>query len=290
MKKPLRVAPLLQRKVETGEVGLEIESGISAIIGGGQPLAESTRSFFEPRFGSDFINVRVPKDSYGGRLAEALQAKAFTVGSDIIFGAGQFTPETPAGKHLLAHELVHVVQQGRHQYAPQQTRRVSKATDSDMLGEETAVEEAAVEDIVSPDLTKRYCPPASLTIQRQPVAPPGKPPPKPLTRAEEIRLSFTSPGEIEPNMNPPMISLYNFAINQPKLKKEHLAALKTIALLIKLFPGAKAGLRVEGHADSTGDDIKINQPLSENRAAVVQKILAGAAQIDLFHCGELCPV
>src|SRR5215510_12576621 len=55
MKKPLRVAPLLQRKVETGEVGLEIESGISAIIGGGQPLAESTRSFFEPRFGSVFF-------------------------------------------------------------------------------------------------------------------------------------------------------------------------------------------------------------------------------------------
>src|SRR5215471_15882040 len=79
MKKPLRVAPLLQRKVETGEVGLEIESGISAIIGGGQPLAESTRSFFEPRFGSDFSNVRVPKDSYGGRLAEALQAKTYSL-------------------------------------------------------------------------------------------------------------------------------------------------------------------------------------------------------------------
>jgi outer membrane protein OmpA-like peptidoglycan-associated protein len=282
VKKPLRIAPLLQRKVE--EVGPEIESGISTIDGGGQPLAESTRSFFEPRFGSDFSSVRVHKDRYGGRLAEALQAKAFTVGSEIIFGAGQFTPETPVGKHLLAHELVHVVQQGRHQYAPQQTSGVSRATDPDTLDEETAVE-----DIVSPNLTKTYCPPASLTIQRQPVSPPGKRPPKPLTRAEEIRRSFTSPGEILPTMNPPMISLYNFAINQPTLKKEHLAALKTIALLIKLFPGAKAGLRVEGHADSTGDDVKINEPLSENRAATAQKVLEGA-QIDVFHCGELCPI
>jgi outer membrane protein OmpA-like peptidoglycan-associated protein len=287
MKKPLWIAPLLHRKDK--EVGPEIESGISAIEGSGQPLAESTRSFFEPRFGSDFSNVRVHKDSYGGRLAEALQAKAFTVGSDIIFGAGQFTPETPAGKHLLAHELVHVVQQGRHQYAPQQTSGVSRATDSDMLDEEAAVEETAAEDIVSPHLTKRYCPRPSLTIQRQPPSPPGKRPPKPLTRAEEIRLSFTSPGEIATTMNPPMISLYNFAINQPTLKKEHLAALKTIALLIKLFPGAKAGLRVEGHADSTGDDIKINEPLSENRAAAAQKVLEGA-QIDVFHCGELCPI
>src|SRR5262249_39799184 len=133
MKEPLRIAPLLQRK----EVGPEIESGISAIEGSGQPLAESTRSFFEARFGSDFSNVRMHKDSYGGRLAEALQAKAFTVGSEIIFGAGQFTPETSAGKHLLAHELV---QQGRHQYAPQQTSGVSRATDPDMLDEEAAVE------------------------------------------------------------------------------------------------------------------------------------------------------
>src|SRR5262249_1051563 len=157
------------------------------------------------------------------------------------------TPETTAGKILLAHELVHVAQQGRHQYAPQQTSGFSRATDPDMLDEETAVK-----DIVSPHLARKYCPPPSLTIQRQPVSPPGKPPPKRLTRAQEIRLSFTSPGEIAPTMNPPMISLYNFAINQPTLKKEHLAALKTIALLIKLFPGAKAGLRVEGHADSTG--------------------------------------
>jgi len=141
MKKPLQVAPLLQRKVETGEVGLEIGSGISAIEGSGQPLAKSTRSSFEPRFGSDFSNVRMHKDSYGGGQAEALQAKASTVGSDIIVGTGRLTPETPAGKHLLAHELVHVVQQGRHQYAPQQTSRVRRATDSDMLDEEAAVED-----------------------------------------------------------------------------------------------------------------------------------------------------
>jgi outer membrane protein OmpA-like peptidoglycan-associated protein len=284
MKKPLQVAPLLQRKVETREFGLESESGISA-IGGGQRLAESTRSFFEPRFGSDLSNVRMHKDSYGGGRAEALQAKTSTVGSDIIFGTGQFTPESPAGKHLPAHEPVHAVQQGRHQYAPQPISRVRTATESDMLDAEPAVE-----DVVSPDVTKRYGLLPSFTVQRQPVSPPGKPPPKPLTRAEEIRLSFTSPGEIAATMNPPMISLYNFAINQPTLKKEHLAALKTIALLIKLFPGAKAGIRVEGHADSTGDDIKINQPLSENRAAVAQKILEGAAQINVFHCGELCPV
>src|SRR5262249_56670879 len=99
--------------------------------------------------------------------------------------------------------------------------------------------------VVSVDFQNRYSLLPSSTVQRQPLPPPGKPPPKPLTRAEEIRLSFTSKGEVATTINPPMISLYNFAINQPTLKKEHLAALKTIALLIKLFPGAKAGLMVE---------------------------------------------
>ena len=91
MKKPLRIAPLLQRKVETGEVGPEIESGISAINGGTQPLAELTRSFFEPRFGSDFSNLRMDKDSYDGGLPEHCSKGLHRLG-DIIPGAGQLTP------------------------------------------------------------------------------------------------------------------------------------------------------------------------------------------------------
>jgi len=100
------------------EVTPDFESRIHALKGGGQPLPKSIRAFFEPRFGYDFSQVRVHTDSEGAKLAKTLSAKAFTVGQDIVFGAGQYSPQTSVGKKLLAHELTHVVQQT---YAPQGT-------------------------------------------------------------------------------------------------------------------------------------------------------------------------
>ena len=99
-------------------------------------------------------------------------------------------------------------------------------------------------------------------IQRAP-----DPPPPSMTRAEEIRRSFTSPGEITfASPNPPTLSLYNFAIGQPTLKKEHLAALKAIPILFKRFSLRQVtASSAAGHADSTDED-RVNDPLSVNRA------------------------
>jgi hypothetical protein len=66
----------------------------------------------ELRFGFDFSQVRVHTDAQAAESARAVNALAYTVGSDIVFGAGQYAPGTAAGKRLLAHELTHVVQQG----------------------------------------------------------------------------------------------------------------------------------------------------------------------------------
>jgi len=88
-----------------------IESGIQSIRGGGRQLAESTRSFFEPRFGADFSGVKVHTDATANHLARSIKAKAFTVGRDVVFGSGQYSPDSSRGKQLLAHELTHVVQQ-----------------------------------------------------------------------------------------------------------------------------------------------------------------------------------
>jgi hypothetical protein len=87
------------------------ESAVEAVAGG-QPLPASVARTFESRFGYDFGNVRVHTDAIAARAAQAARARAFTRGSDIVFGAGAFAPETPDGGALLAHELVHVVQQG----------------------------------------------------------------------------------------------------------------------------------------------------------------------------------
>ncbi len=91
-------------------VGPEIESGIQSLRGGGQPLPAPTRVFFEPRFG-DLSAVRVHDNVDAATAAHSVRARAFTLGSDVVFAAGAYTPQTPQGRRLLAHELTHVVQQ-----------------------------------------------------------------------------------------------------------------------------------------------------------------------------------
>ena len=105
----------LQRRENPGHASQTtpaINSQIAALRGGGQPLPPSLRAFFEPRFGTDFSQVRVRTDYQTAEAARSIQARAFTIGRDIAFGAGHFAPETLEGKRLLAHELTHVVQQG----------------------------------------------------------------------------------------------------------------------------------------------------------------------------------
>ena len=84
----------------------------------GQPLDAATRAFMEPRFGHDFSNVRVHTDGRAGESARAVNALAYTVGRNVVFGMGQHQQGTMEGKKLLAHELTHVVQQGLSESVP----------------------------------------------------------------------------------------------------------------------------------------------------------------------------
>ncbi|MEO5577203.1 MAG: DUF4157 domain-containing protein [Gaiellaceae bacterium] len=77
----------------------------------GRPLDPSTRRAMEARFGYDFARVRVHDDARAAAGAARLDAAAFTVGEDVVFGAGRYAPASHAGHHLLAHELAHVAQQ-----------------------------------------------------------------------------------------------------------------------------------------------------------------------------------
>jgi Domain of unknown function (DUF4157) len=87
------------------------QSRIDARRGSGRPLPASAQRFFEPRLGSGLGNVRVHSDPEAQTMARSVNARAFTYGSDIYFGAGQYKPDTAAGQHLMAHELTHTVQQ-----------------------------------------------------------------------------------------------------------------------------------------------------------------------------------
>ncbi len=77
----------------------------------GQPLDATTRGFMEQRFGYDFSQVKIHTDDKAITSARAVNASAFTLGKNVVFGSAQFSPNTRSGQHLLAHELTHVVQQ-----------------------------------------------------------------------------------------------------------------------------------------------------------------------------------
>ncbi len=104
----------LQRNAaESGASGVDgrVASEILALHGGGSPLPKTPLAFFESRFGYDFTKVRIHSDSHAARLAQSVNARAFTLGQDIVFGSGEYSTETGNGTQLLAHELVHVMQQ-----------------------------------------------------------------------------------------------------------------------------------------------------------------------------------
>lgn len=117
----------IQRDVSSVDAGASRVDGasgrtIQAARSGGRPLPDSTRSFFEPRFGTDFSNVRVHTGPRADRAARSVNASAFTLGSDVVFRSGAYQPASRSGRQLLAHELTHVVQQGEG--APQIQRKL----------------------------------------------------------------------------------------------------------------------------------------------------------------------
>lgn len=105
----------LRRKALTADAGGIVSQGLATQIqtmrSGGQPLSPVAQQFFGSRMGQDFSQVRIHTGARAGGAAQALQARAFTLGSDIFFNRSEYAPDTATGRRLLAHELTHVVQQ-----------------------------------------------------------------------------------------------------------------------------------------------------------------------------------
>jgi Domain of unknown function (DUF4157) len=105
-KKPAQPAPASPSSAPPAHA--EVDGALSTL---GRPLDPSTRRAMEARFGYDFSNVRVHDDARASETAAEIDAAAFTVGEDVVFGIGRYDPSSPVGRQLLAHELAHVVQQ-----------------------------------------------------------------------------------------------------------------------------------------------------------------------------------
>lgn len=106
------------------------DEGLMSAMGLGAPLPEQTRRTFEASLDADLSGVRVHTGEASASAAGQLGAAAFATGQDIHFGAGRYQPDSPAGKHLLAHEVAHTVQQGSGSAATQCKDEVSQPGDA----------------------------------------------------------------------------------------------------------------------------------------------------------------
>ncbi|MBP9188387.1 MAG: DUF4157 domain-containing protein, partial [Chitinophagales bacterium] len=119
----------IMRKAEAGNSGMSVStsfaSSLNASEGVGSPLPQGTKSFMENAFSTDFSEVRIHTGSKASEMSRGINAKAFTYGSDIFFGEGQYNPGSGEGKHLLGHELTHVVQQNKNAIQPPSIQRIT---------------------------------------------------------------------------------------------------------------------------------------------------------------------
>ncbi|MGH9817972.1 MAG: DUF4157 domain-containing protein, partial [Candidatus Acidiferrales bacterium] len=115
-KTPRARAPQQHKSASPTSVFAGVESVLQA---SGQPLDPKLRTQMQQRFAHDFSKVRVHTDRRAASSAHALNARAYAVGKHLVFDSGEYQPASAAGLRLLAHELVHVAQQGTLPYRPQ---------------------------------------------------------------------------------------------------------------------------------------------------------------------------
>jgi hypothetical protein len=166
-----------------GQSNYEMEAR-RGVAGAGRPLEASTKEFMGSRFGHDFSNVRVHTDSAAARAASRLEARAFTTGHQIAFGATEYAPQRAGGQHLLAHELAHVVQNDR---GGRPTQGVSRPGDQ----AEVAADRAVAGLFLGKDGVGDAVKGSGVAVARQPTAAPLAPTTAPLpSQGESVVAGF----------------------------------------------------------------------------------------------------
>jgi len=135
-----RIGKALFKRKEGGTETSDDPQEIQARLSDGQPLSGETTTRMGAAFGHDFSSVRVHTDAGAAGLSEKLNARAFTIGSDIAFGAGEYQPGTMIGDALIAHELAHVAQQGGTAAAVNPKGEVSESESLEEEADDLAVD------------------------------------------------------------------------------------------------------------------------------------------------------
>lgn len=135
--------PVQAKLNDSGTVNEGIESDLKSSKGGGSGMDKNTKQEMESGFGANFSSVNIHTDSKAVQMSEELGAQAFTHGNDVYFNKGKYNPESKEGKHLLAHELTHTIQQ---------TGGVQKAGKI----QKSSIENTEYENLEAPRFQKEY--------------------------------------------------------------------------------------------------------------------------------------
>ena len=225
--------------------------------GAGQPLDAAARDFLEPRFGHDFSHVRVHADARAAASARAVGAQAYTVGRNVVFGAGQYAPGTAQGRRLLAHELTHVVQQAGGHAAAQGELAVGAPGDA---AEREADEIARQVVGASPRVVAG---PARVQPLLQRACGPALGPPAP---------------DCMPDTSEPPGEVFYFDVNCDTLKPASAAYLSGAFTTTLTALPAGSTLKVHGFASEEGPE-PFNRDLSCHRANRVASVVRASAPI-----------
>lgn len=164
---------VLSRKAASPGAAISVPSLVGSVLSSpGRPLDPATRSSMESKFGQDLGNVRIHTDSRAAESARAVNAHAYTVGQNIVFDHGKYDPVSAGGRHLLAHELTHTVQQAGLQRSPAVPLQVSPEYSSLEI-EADRVANAVSSGFAAPSIHKGDLPVLSRTTGDQSAPPVG---------------------------------------------------------------------------------------------------------------------
>ena len=237
----------------------------------GEPLDAATRTLMEPRFGHDFSRIRIHTDAQAAESARAVNALAYTVGEDVVFGRGQYRPGSRDGQQLIAHELTHTIQQVAGT-SPRESGRSERRLES----EAEAVSRAAVE---GGDVRVGSSSPVSLSRQTAPSTAPAAGP-----AATPTTVTGTDPNTID-----------GFVTGRAEISPANMAKLQVIAARIQVslkeHPGSK--VLVVGHTDAQGneaDNMTLGMRRAESTRDALVKMGVPAEKIQTESKGQSQPV
>ena len=238
----------------------------------GQPLDATTRAFMESRLGHDFSGVRVHSNERAAESARAVDALAYTVGRNMVFGTSQYAPATSEGRRLLAHELTHTIQQ----QGTAQTAFDSLSISSPSEPSEHEAEQSA--DAFATGDTVRIGAAPGAAMQRQPM------PDSKSAAASDALIENASPFLAAALGS---VTLERFDTGKSDLKTEHKTQLASVAhsIQVLLRKYSLSTVTIVGHADTVGTEAN-NLRLGQDRADVVKQTLSDLGVSDSIISAE----